>query len=54
MPRVIRSLLFGVNPNDALAFVLVSLSVIVVALIACSVPARRAMKVDRLTALRNE
>jgi predicted permease len=54
MTRVIRSLLFGVTPNDALTFVLVSLLMIVVALIACSVPARRATKVDLLVALRNE
>ncbi len=54
MTRVIRSLLFGVTPNDALTFVLVSLLMIFVALIACSVPARRATKVDPLVALRNE
>jgi predicted permease len=54
MTRVIRNLLFGVTPTDALTFVLVSLTLIVIALIACSLPARRAMKVDPLIALRNE
>lgn len=54
MTRVIRSLLFGVTPNDALTFVVVSLLLVVVALIACSLPALRATKVDSLIAMRNE
>jgi len=54
MTRVIRSLLFGVTPNDALTFVVVSLLLILMALIACSLPAQRATKVDPLIALRNE
>ena len=52
--RVIRSLLFGVTPSDPLTFVFVSVLLMVVALIACSIPARRATKVDPLIALRNE
>jgi putative ABC transport system permease protein len=54
LTRVIRSLLFGVTPSDVLTFVVVSLLLIVVALIACSLPARRATKVDPLIAMRNE
>ena len=54
MTRVIRSLLFGVTPSDPLTFVIVSSILILVALIAGSVPARRAAKVDPLVALRNE
>jgi predicted permease len=54
MTRVIRSLLFAVTPNDAFTFVIVSLLLILVALIACSLPARRATKVDPLIAMRNE
>ena len=54
LSRVIRSLLFGVTPSDPLTFVFVSVLLIVVALIACSIPARRATKVDPLIALRNE
>ncbi|HEX6733076.1 MAG TPA: ABC transporter permease, partial [Pyrinomonadaceae bacterium] len=42
MTRVIRTLLFGITPTDTLTFVLVSLMLIVVSLIACSAPARRA------------
>ena len=54
MTRVIRSLLFGVTPTDTITFVVVSLTLILIALIACSAPARRATKVDPLIALRNE
>ncbi|HSS21701.1 MAG TPA: ABC transporter permease [Pyrinomonadaceae bacterium] len=54
LSRVIRSLLFGVTPSDPATFVFVSVLLIVVALIACSIPARRATKVDPLIALRTE
>jgi putative ABC transport system permease protein len=54
MTRVIRTLLFGVTPTDTITFVVVSLTLVLVALLACSVPARRATKVDPLIALRNE
>ena len=54
LTRLIRSLLFGVTPSDPLTFAIVSSLLILVALIAGSVPARRAAKVDPLVALRNE
>jgi putative ABC transport system permease protein len=54
LTRVMSSLLFGIGPTDFLTFVLVALIVAVVSLVACLVPARRATRVDPMTALRYE
>jgi putative ABC transport system permease protein len=54
LTRLMKGLLFGVSAIDPLTFVAVALLLAVVALIACYIPARRATRVDPLTALRSE
>jgi putative ABC transport system permease protein len=54
LSRAGSSLLFGVTASDPLTFVTVSLLLIAVAAAACYFPARRAMKVDPVEALRHE
>jgi putative ABC transport system permease protein len=54
LTTLIRSLLFGIAPNDVPTFAAVSLLLTLVAFAACCVPARRAMHVDPIVALRYE
>ena len=52
--RIVKSLLFGVTPNDPLSFVLAGLTAGLVAFFAAWIPARRATSVDPASALRAE
>jgi putative ABC transport system permease protein len=52
--RALTGLLYGVTPLDPVTFVVIATAVGVVALLACTVPARRAARVDPIVALRCE
>jgi len=52
--RLMRSLLFGVRPEDPVTFTIVFVVLALVAVFACYLPARRAMRLDPMEALRQE
>jgi predicted permease len=54
LTRFMASFLFGIGVHDPLTFLAVAATLILVAAIACCVPARRAMRVDPMVALRYE
>jgi putative ABC transport system permease protein len=52
--RAMQGMLYGLSPTDPVAFSVVALTLLVAALLACLVPARRAASVDPMVALRQE
>ena len=52
--RALSSIVYGVSVHDKTTFALVAAILIVVALAACVIPARRASRIDPLVALRHE
>ena len=54
LTRLLSGLLFGVTAVDVTTFASISLLLVIVSLLACYLPARRAMRIDPLSALRYE
>ena len=54
LTQLMSSMLFGVKPTDMVTFFVVVVTLCLIALVACYVPARRAMKIEPLIALRDE
>jgi putative ABC transport system permease protein len=54
LTRLLRGVLFGVGPSDPVTLAMASAALVLVAVLACYIPARRALLVDPMSALRHE
>jgi ABC-type lipoprotein release transport system permease subunit len=54
LTKSLRSLLYGIGPQDPITFLIAPAVLLVVALLACWLPAQRATKADPMLALRCE
>ena len=54
LTRFIENMLFGITPTDPLTFVMIVALLGLVALLACLIPAQRAMRVDPIVVLRHQ
>ena len=54
LSRAMTSMLFGLDHNDAATFAQVAAIILLVTVVAAYIPARRAMRVDPMIALRND
>jgi ABC-type antimicrobial peptide transport system permease subunit len=54
LTRLLSSLLFGVRANDPLTFASAAAVLVLVAFAACQIPARRALRIDPMEALKSE